>query len=343
MKALLYRGHGGLDQVFVGDVEPPQPEPHEVVVRTAAAAFNHLDLFVLRGIPGIKLQMPHIPGSDGAGVVKRVGRDVVRFSPGDRVMLNACLWCGRCEFCLQGEESLCIRLRLVGEHGSGTMAELFKVPEANLEPVPDGVALEEAAAFSLVFQTAWRMLKRAAIRPGEDVLIHGVGGGVSSAALQIAKLAGGRVFVTSSSDAKLEAARGLGADFGYNYKTTDVVSAVLAETGKRGVDIVVDNVGASTWIQSLQSARKGGRIVTCGATTGPNPETEIRLIFWKQLQILGSTMSNRSEYREIIRLLERRKLRPVIDRVFPLSEGPQALRHLKHKSQFGKVVLDFDL
>lgn len=340
MKALLFRSHGNLDQVDFGEAPKPQAAPDKILVRAQAAALNHLDLFVLGGIPGVKLEMPHIPGADGAGVVEAVGAGVTRFQPGDRVMLNACLWCGRCEFCLQGEQSLCVRLRLVGEHGPGTFAEYFSAPEANFEKIPEGVSFAEAAAFSLVSQTAWRMLQtQARVGAGDDVFIHGVGGGVSSAAVQIAKVAGARVFVSSSSDEKLERAKEMGADVCYNYKSQDVVQSLLADTGKRGVDVVVDNVGRATWLQSLKMVRKGGRIVTCGCTSGPNPETEIRLIFWKQIQILGSTMSNVAEYRQLVGLLGRGLLKPVIDREFPLSQGKKALERLQEEQQFGKIVL----
>ncbi len=255
-------------------------------------------------------------------------------------MLNAVLFCGSCEFCMKCQHSLCVKLRLVGENSSGTHGEYFVVPEANLREIPEPVSFEEAAAFSLVFQTAWRMLKsRARICSGDDVFIHGIGSGVSTAALKIAKLSGGRVFASSSSDEKLERARQAGADFCYNYTQTDVVREVLAATEKRGVDIVVDTVGDATWLQSIQLARKGGKIVTCGATSGPNPKTEIRLIFWKQLDILGSTMSSQEEYEEVVALLGQGKLKPVIDTTFPLEEGKRALAHLQEQQQFGKVVL----
>jgi NADPH:quinone reductase-like Zn-dependent oxidoreductase len=255
-------------------------------------------------------------------------------------MINAVLSCGECEFCSKDEHSLCVRLRLIGEQVSGTHAELLVLPEANLEKIPENVSFQEAAAFSLVFQTAWRMLKtRAGMQSGDDVFIHGIGGGVSSAALNIVKCLGGRAFVSSSSDEKLQRARELGADFGYNFTQTDVVQEVMQETGKRGVDIVVDSVGAATWVQSLKLAAKGGKIVTCGATSGPSPETAIHLIFWNQLSILGSTMSNRKEHQEIITLLGQGKLKPVIDQEFALSEGRSALEHLQKQDQYGKVVL----
>lgn len=343
MKAIFIRRHGSIDQVEYGELPKPELKPGEVLVKTRAAALNHVDLFVIGGLPGVTLPMPHVPGADGAGVVETAGEGAGRFKAGDRVMLNAVLSCGKCEFCVRGEESLCVKMGLVGEHAHGTFAEYFRVPERCLEPIPDGISFQQAAAFSLVFLTAWRMLRsRGRVSAGEDVFIHGIGGGVSLASLQIAKLAGCRVFVSSSSDEKLERARELGADFSYNYQALDVVQEVLRETGKRGVDLVVDNVGASTWLQSLKLVRKGGRVVTCGATTGANPETEIRLIFWKQIEIIGSTMSSRGEFQQVVSLLGSGKLQPIIDRTFPLQEGKAALEYLQAEHQFGKVVLEMD-
>lgn len=340
MKALLIHQHGGLEQVRFEEVDDPEIGPGLVRVKTKATSLNHLDLHVVGGLPGRDLAMPHILGSDGAGLVDATGAGADRFSEGDRVMLNAVLSCGSCEFCMKSQHSLCVKLRLVGENSSGTHGEYFVVPEANLRRIPKQVSFEEAAAFSLVFQTAWRMLQtRARICSGDDVFIHGIGSGVSTAALKIAKLSGGRVFASSSSDEKLERARQAGADFCYNYTQTDVVREVLGATEKRGVDIVVDTVGDATWVQSIQLARKGGKIVTCGATSGPNPKTEIRLIFWKQLDILGSTMSSQQEYEEVVALLGQGKLKPVIDTTFPLSEGKKALAYLQEQQQFGKVVL----
>lgn len=340
MKAFLIRQHGDLDQVRYEEIDDPQIKAFSVRVKIQASALNHLDLWVVRGLPGRELQMPHVLGSDGAGIVEEIGEGVSRFSVGDRVMINAVLSCGECEFCNQDEHSLCIRLCLLGEQVSGTHAEQLVLPEANLEKIPKNVSFQEAAAFSLVFQTAWRMLTtRAEIQSGDDVFIHGIGGGVSSAALSIVKYLGGRAFVSSSSDEKLQRAKESGADFGYNYTQTDVLQEVMQETGKRGVDIVVDSVGAATWVQSLKMAAKGGKIVTCGATSGPSPETAIRLIFWNQLEILGSTMSNRKEYQEVIALLGQGKLKAVIDQEFALSEGRSALEHLQKQNQYGKVVL----
>ena len=340
MRALHFTEHGDLDKLTYGERPAPPVARRTVRVATRAAALNHLDLFVLRGLPGVDLALPHIPGSDGAGVVQEVGEEVSGFKPGDAVMLNPLLSCGQCEFCRSGEQSLCVKVGILGEHIAGTFAEQFVAPEENLWPLPAGRSFEAAAAFSLVYQTAWRMLiTRGRLRPGEDVLIHGIGSGVSIAALQIAKLTGARVFITSSSAEKLRKARELGADFGYNYKESEVAAEILHETGKRGVDIVIDSVGKETWSESLKAVRRGGRVITCGSTTGPNPPAALPMIFWKQIEVIGSTMSSQSEYREVLRLFKAGKLSPVIDRVFPLSEGRAALEYLKAGNQFGKVVL----
>lgn len=340
MKALAINNHGTLDDIQLMDLDPPSFHKDEVLVRTRAVSLNRLDLFVVSGLPGINLEMPHVLGSDGAGEVVEIGSDVDSFCPGDKVMLNPCIWCGKCEFCRQGEQSLCIHLRLKGEHTAGTFAEYFVARSTNLAKIPDEISFSQAAAFSLVYQTAWRLLiSRGKLCPGEDVFIHGIGGGVATAALDIACLAGARIFVSSSNETKLEKARGLGATFAWNYEDEDLTDQVLSITRRRGVDLVVDSVGEKTWLQSLKLVRKGGRIVTCGATTGPNPRTEIRLIFWKQLSILGGTMSNVLEYDRIVSLLGLGRLKPVIDRVLPLEEGGEAFSYLSKSQQFGKVVL----
>ncbi len=341
MKALAIPHHGTLDDIQLMDLDPPSPGQGEVLVKTRAAFLNRLDLFVVAGLPGVDLEMPHVLGSDGAGEVVEVGSGVDGFRAGDRVMLNPCIWCGKCEFCRQGEQSLCVRLGLKGEHAPGTFAEYFTASAASLALIPDGISFAQAAAFSLVHQTAWRLLiSRGQLRPGEDVFIHGIGGGVATAALGIARLAGARVFVSSSDDAKLERARELGATFTWNYEKEDIAAQASAHTGRRGVDLVVDSVGEKTWLQSLKLVCKGGRVVTCGATTGPNPKTEIRLIFWKQISILGGTMSNVAEFNRVVHLLGEGRLRPVIDLALPLEQGKDALLRLSQGRQFGKIVLE---
>jgi NADPH:quinone reductase-like Zn-dependent oxidoreductase len=340
MRALYLAAHGGVERVLAGELPAPVPGPGEALVRLAAAAFNHLDLFVLGGIPGITLEMPHVGGADGAGVIAALGPGVSGWREGDEVVLNPGLWCGGCEFCRRGEESLCVSFGLLGEHVPGTFAEYVTVPAANLGRRPDHLSWPEAAAFPLTFLTAWRMLTtRGRLQQGETVLIHGIGGGVALAALAIARRLGARVIVTSSAPEKLERARQLGADETVDYGREDVARAVRALTGKRGVDLVVETAGNATWMSSLRSAAKGGRIVTCGATTGPSPAEEVRLVFWNQLSILGSTMGSRHDWDGMLRAVSGWQLRPVVDSVLPLERGREGYERLARGGQFGKVVL----
>lgn len=342
MKALTLTAIGGLEHVSVQEVPiPAPPGPGQVLVGIRAAALNHLDLWMTGGLPGITVVFPHIVGSDGAGVVEQVGEGVWQVARGDRVMFNPGLSCGRCAACLEGEESLCVSFRLLGEHLGGTAAEYLVMPAENLAPVPEWMSWPEAAAFSLSTLTAWRMLTtRARLQPGETVLIWGVGGGVSLAALQIAVLLGARAIVTSSSDAKLETARGLGAAETINHSAADVVAEVRRLTGSKGVDVVVDSVGADTWQNSLRALRKGGRLVICGATTGATASWDLRRLFWHQWSVLGSTMGNRREYAEIVRLAHQGRLRPVVDQVVPLARGVSAFERMQRKEQTGKLVIE---
>lgn len=344
MKACVLRGSGGMDQIGVADVpDPAPPGPNEVRVAIRAATLNHLDLFVARGLPGAHQAYPHVLGADGAGVVAAVGEGVSRVGPGDRVMLNPGISDYTCEFCRKGEHSYCVNYRLLGEHLPGTMAEYVTVPEHNLAHLPNldpPLSWAEAAGFSLVTLTAWRMLvTRAQLQPGESVLVWGVGGGVSLAALQIARLRGARVIVTSSSEAKLATARRLGADVTLNHATQKVAAEIRALTGKRGVDVVVENVGAATWEDSLRCLAKGGRLVTCGATSGPKVVTDLRRVFWNHYTIMGSTMGNAREYQEIVRVLGTGALRPVVDSVFPLAEAHVAFERLERGDQLGKIAI----
>jgi NADPH:quinone reductase-like Zn-dependent oxidoreductase len=293
------------------------------------------------------LTFPHILGGDGAGEVDAVGTEAGSVRAGDRVMINPGIACYRCEYCEAGEHPLCAEYRMLGEHLPGTVAEYLVVPEQNVLRIPTPppphppITWREAAAFSLVTLTAWRMLMtRAALRPGEVVLIWGVGGGVSLTALKIAKLAGAFVIVTSSSDAKLEAARGLGADVTLNHARVDVAKEVRALTAKRGADVVVENVGEATWEQSLRALAKRGRLVTCGATTGPRVVTDVRRMFWHQYSILGSTMGSLQEYRRIVGLLGQGHLRPTVDSAFPLVDAVKAVERLQRADQMGKIVVE---
>jgi len=340
MKALAFDQFGGPDKLALRDVPDPQAGPGEVVLRVRACALNHLDLFVREGIPALKTPLPFWTGCDIAGDVAEVGPGVHGVKTGDRVCVNPNLTCGRCEFCIQGEDSLCIRYGILGEHVPGGLAEYVTVRADNLLPLPEHVSYEDAASFILTNMTAWRMVvTQGQVRPGQDVLILGVGGGVSSTAVQIARLAGARVIVTSSSDAKLERARQLGADVGINYAREDWAKKVSEITGRRGVDLVIENVGAATWKQSLRCVRKGGRLVTCGATSGPIGETDIRIVFWNQIHVIGSTMANRREFQDVMRLFFAGKLRAIVDEVVPLKDGAAAQQRLAEGKQFGKIVL----
>jgi len=347
VKAFVLRATGGegLEHTALDDVPPAAaPGPGEVRVAIKAAALNHLDLFVIRGLPGLPKTLPHILGSDGAGVVESVGAGVTAVRPGERVLINPGISDYSCEFCLKGEHSLCVRYGILGEHLPGTMAELATVPVHNVLPVPETtppITWAEAAAFSLVTLTAWRMVvTRAQLQAGEWVLVWGIGGGVSLAALRIARLVGARVIATSSSDAKLMRARELGAEVMVNHRTQQVPQVVRELTGKRGVDVVVENVGEATWGDSLRCLAKGGRIVTCGGTTGPKLVTDVRPLFWHQFTILGSTMGNAAEYREVVRRLGQGELRPIVDATFPLSRARDGFERLQRGDQIGKVVVE---
>ncbi|MBI5905815.1 MAG: zinc-binding dehydrogenase [Deltaproteobacteria bacterium] len=343
MKAAFFRRHGGPDTIEYGDLPDPVPGPGRVRVRIRAGALNHLDIFVRNGIPGIPVALPHVMGSDGAGVVESVGPGVTRVRPGDEVVLNPGINCGECEFCMAGEHSLCVTFHLLGEHVAGTFAEYVVAPAVNAYPKPAALSWEESAAFPLTFLTAWRMLvTKARVRPGESLLIIGIGGGVAVAALQIAKLLGMTVFVTSGSAEKLARAKALGAHAGIDHAKTDFAREIRALTDKRGVDVVLDSVGKATWKRSIAAAAKGGRLLTCGATTGPNPETDIARIFWNQLTVHGSTMGTHAEFAAMLSVFRDGLIRPVVDSVFPLSRAGDAVRSLEEKRQFGKVVLRVD-
>jgi NADPH:quinone reductase-like Zn-dependent oxidoreductase len=345
MKATVFNEHGSPDVLqYTTDFPMPTVGPGQVMIEVKAVALNHLDLFTRAGIPGLILQMPHILGSDISGVIAEKGSDVSdEFKVGARVVIDPGVSCGVCESCALGEESLCSTYGILGEHHPGGYREFMAIGAHKIIPIPTGTKLsfEEAAAVPLTFMTAWRMLKtRARLKADEDVLIIGIGGGVAVAALQIAKATGARVFVTSSSNDKLEKARQLGADFLISHaETPDYHREIWKLTEKRGVDVVVDSVGEATWARSLRSLRKGGRLVTCGATSGPNAVTNINLVFWRQLEILGSTMASRSELEAVLQLVWAGQLKPVVDRILPLSSAKEAHEILERGDQFGKIVL----
>jgi NADPH:quinone reductase-like Zn-dependent oxidoreductase len=342
VRALTISAHGGLEQLRVHD-ELPVPElrdPGDVRVRVSAAALNHLDLFVIGGLPGVTITPNWVVGSDAAGTVDAVGDAVRGVRVGDSVIVNPGISDRTCEYCRAGEQSLCVRYRILGEHVSGTCAEYLVVPAANVRTVSADTPVEHAAAYTLATLTAWRMVvTRANVQPGERVLIWGIGGGVALAALQIAKLRGAHVTVTSGSDEKLEWASGFGADVVLNHRTADVAREVRAATAKRGADVVIDSVGQATWKQSLLALGKRGRLVTCGATSGPMVESDVRRIFWNQHTIMGSTMGNDEEFDAVAAELRAGRLVPPVDSVFALEEGRAAFERLESGAQFGKIVV----
>jgi NADPH:quinone reductase-like Zn-dependent oxidoreductase len=342
MRAGIFHENGGPEVLRIEEVERPDPGAGEVLVRVAACGLNHLDLWIRRGLP-IDTTMPHIGGSDIAGTIVGTGPGLGLFSGGERVVVNPSLWCGRCRECLKGEQSLCETYRIVGEHTDGGFAEYVAVPAQNCHTLPDGFSFEEAAALPVSYQTAWRALvTRAAVRAGEDVLVLGASGGTAIAAIQIAKLAGARVFAVTSGQQKVERVRALGADFVYDREQVDFSRAVYQETGRRGVDVVVENVGEATWKGSVRSLARGGRLVTYGATTGHRGETDLRLLFWKQLQLIGTTMANVAEFRAMLDAAFRRDFAPVIDAVMPLHALATAHERLEAGGQLGKVIVSID-
>ncbi|RQG88785.1 alcohol dehydrogenase [Natrarchaeobius halalkaliphilus] len=340
MQAVKITEHGGTDVIEYGEYPDPDVGPDEVLVDVKAGALNHLDVWVRRGLPTLSLEMPHVPGSDAAGVVAEVGRDVTRFEPGDRVAVTPGVSCGDCEFCRHGDPTLCVNFHLIGEHVPGLHAEYTAVNEENLIPVPDDVDWLTAASTVLVFQTAWRMLiDRAGVEAGEKILVLGASGGVGHAAVQIADFAGAEVYATGSTDDKLEYARAHGADHVVNYEHRDFSEWVREKTGKRGVDVVVDYIGAGTWQDSIKSLAKNGRLVTCGGTAGGNPRTDIPRIFWNQLQIIGSTMGTPGQVDDVMELVWDGTFEPSIRAVLPMSEMARAHEIIEDREGFGKVVV----
>jgi len=341
MRALTLTEHGGLDRLKVQELPNPTVErPDQVRIAVKTAALNHLDLFVLGGLPGITLSFPHIVGTDAAGVVDQVGADVVGLAPGDRVVVNPGISCGNCPLCESGQDPLCRSFGVLGEHFSGTCAEYLVVPSRNVAKVSSHLSWPEAAALPLATVTAWRMLvTRAQLEAGETALIWGIGGGVSLAALQIAKHLGARVIVTSSSDRKLAVAKTLGADVLLNHGTQDVAREARALT-KVGVDVVVDSVGEKTWDKSLRAMRPGGRLVTCGATTGPHVQIDLRRLFWFQWTIMGSTMGTVPEFAAMMAVANQGAFTPLVDLVVPLERGIEAYERLDSSEHLGKVVIE---
>jgi NADPH:quinone reductase-like Zn-dependent oxidoreductase len=341
MKAIILKKHGDLKNVAHGDVPTPKPGPGEVLVEIKAAALNRLDLWVTKGWRGLKLSFPHIMGCDGSGVVAEISPDIVAFAPGDRVAVNPTRSCGKCGYCLAGRDNFCDDFAIFGEHIPGFYAEYQVVPVRNLLLMPESASFEAAAAASLVYVTAWHsLIEVGRFQAGEDLLIIGAGGGVNTACIDIARLAGARkIYVVGSDERTLDLAHQLGAHVTINRQEMDWGKAVYDASQRRGVDVVVDNVGAATFPISLRALRKGGRLLTVGNTSGPIVELDNRYIFGKHLQIIGTTMGPISAYKKVMSLIFNGQLNPAIDTIYPLSEGLQALQHMARGRTLGKLVI----
>lgn len=342
MKATIFKEFGGPEKLIYEDVPGPQIGRDEVLIRVNACSINRLDIWVREGIPAYKLTLPHISGCDIAGIVEATGEDIdsSRIRVGDRVIVAPGLSCFRCANCLAGMDNLCESYRIIGAQTDGGYAEYATAPQINIIPMPEGISFEEASAFPLTFLTAWHMLiGRACLSPGEDVLIIAAGSGIGVAAVQIARLAGARVMATAGTDEKLRRAKEIGADEVINYTKEDFAKRVKEITNGKGADVVFEHVGPATWEKSIASLAKNGRLITCGATTGPEVKVDLRYIFMRQQSIMGSIMGTRKELLEITSLIGQRRLKPIIDSVYPLSEARQAQERVLNRENFGKIIL----
>lgn len=340
MKAVIFNKHGGPEVLEYTDVPDPTIKATEVLVEVKACALNHLDVWARGGLPGIEIPLPHILGNDIAGVVREVGELVSWVNTGDEVMLQPGVSCGHCIECLSGRDNLCRDYDMLGYRRDGGYAQLVAAPAVNVIPKPKKLSWEEAAALPLVTVTAWHMLvTRASVQPGEDVLIHAAGSGVGSIGIQVAKLRGARVIATAGSEEKLRKARELGADEVVNYRNVDWAKEVKRLTHKRGVDVVFEHTGASTWPGSIASLKPNGRLVTCGATSGFAVQTDLRQVFYRHLTILGSFMGSKAELLEAMKFVENGKIRAVVDQTLPLAEARRAHELMEGRAQFGKLVL----
>jgi len=340
MKCVRIHEHGGVDKLLFEEVPDPKPGASDVLVKVAATSLNHMDLWVRKGLPEVQFPLPLIPGVDAVGTVASKGGLVDHLNVGDRVAVVQGISCGRCAECLRGDESLCRSYVLIGEHRDGADAEYALVPGRNVVPIPSAVSFESAAAAGVVFLTAWQMVvDKARVKPGDDVLVVGASSGVGSAAVQIAKLCGARVIATTSSGEKAAKASALGADEVINYSEENILKGIRRVTAKRGVDVVIEHVGMAVWEDVVRGLAKGGRLVTCGATSGYAVTTDLRYVFYKQLQILGSTMGKKGDFITILQLLAGGKLKPVIDRQLELKDVREAHTLLESGKVFGKIVL----
>lgn len=340
MKAVFFEAHGGPEVLRHGELPDPQVGAGEALIEVEACGVNHLDLWVRQGLPGAPIPLPHVSGSEIVGRVARKGRGVAGVKLGQRVLVAPGISCGRCPACRAHQDSRCPSFGIIGLQRNGGYAEFCSVPAKNLIQVSDRLKPEEWAAAPLVFLAAWHMLvTRGGLQKRETVLVHAAGSGVGSAAIQIARLRGARVLTTAGSDEKLEKARKLGADVAINYNRQDFVQEVLRETGDRGVDLVFEHIGPATWAGSVRCLARGGRLVTCGATTGPKVELDLRFFFTKELSVLGCYMGSRKELDQVVALLEKGRIKPVVGQVFPLAEARRAQETMESRSFFGKLVL----
>lgn len=340
MKAIYIDGHGGNEVVHVGERPTPQRQAGEVLVRMQASSLNQVDLYMRNSGAGITHQIPQTMGIEGFGHVMECNAES-GFSVGDAVVIHPSISCGQCEFCQRGDDVLCTRISFIGEHRDGAWSDYLSVPASNVLRAPSYLSAVEAAALAVTHLTAWRMLvTQGQLKAGQTVLVFGIGGGVSVAALQLAKAMGAQVLVTSRHAHKLQRAKDIGADLGIHTPNEDVVKSVMAFTGRRGVDLVIENVGEAVWGDAMKSLVRGGRLVTCGATSGDQPPADLRRIFIRQLQIMGSTLGNLQEFKDLLAFCEKHQIRPVIDRVYPMDQVHEALNVMSRAEQFGKLALD---
>lgn len=341
-EAMVMRANGGPEVLERSAIELAEPGPREVRIRVRAVALNHIDLWARRGLPHFRYEFPHRLGADVVGEVEALGPGA-KGKVGDRIVVNPGLSCGACERCLLGQDNFCRSYKIMGENTQGGYARHIVVPDANLLPMPKGLSFVEAAAIPLCFLTAWQMVvRKAEVRPGQTVLVQAAGSGVSSAAIQIAKMLGARVITTTSTDEKAARAKALGADEVINYTTHDFVAECKRLTDKKGADVIIEHVGGDVFAKSILAAAWGGRVVTCGATTGFTPEIDLRHIFFRQVEVLGSTMGSKGDLFGILRLVEAGKLKPVVDRVLPLWSAVEAHQLLEARKVFGKIVMEVD-
>ena len=340
MKAVVFHEHGGVDKLKFTDIPTPEIQANEALVRMRACAINHLDIWVRQGMPGTRIPLPHVLGCDTAGIVERVGKEIADVRAGQKVLIAPGLSCGQCRHCESGWDSMCEDYKIMGYQVDGGYAEFVKCPARNIIPVSDRWSFEEWAAVPLVFLTAWHMLiTRAGLKAGETVLVHAAGSGIGSAAIQIAKSQGATVVTTASGQEKLAKAKALGADHVIDYSKEDFSKVVRRLTGGKGVDVVFEHIGPETWEKSLASLSRLGRLVTCGATSGPTVSMDLRFVFVRQLSITGCYMGGVKELVEVLKWVEAGKIRPVVDKVFPLAQAAAAQQRMLDRRNFGKIVL----